>query len=288
MSAKTGSAHSRYAGLLPIEPPEDFLRPIDLKPEDVPFPKRRPSARKRPRARLLIAFCTGAAATLLWQWYGDAARGMITNLYPQLSWLAPPPALTAQNRHPPDLIAPAGASAEQLNAMSIDRDVVGQRVDERATAVAGDQEPTTRSTDQTTATKATGTPEGRADEASVQPKERFDRKPTEARPPQTLSERGKQLSAASRHDASCFPSASAVLRNHPGGWASWTLRAPGHEGTMCWYDAARPPVSDHRPRVSDYRSEMMRSEEIVGTGDTELFVPLALRGWPGLRAGWLP
>jgi hypothetical protein len=37
MSAITGSAYSRYAGLLlPIEPPEDFFRPIDLKPEIEP------------------------------------------------------------------------------------------------------------------------------------------------------------------------------------------------------------------------------------------------------------
>jgi hypothetical protein len=64
MSAKTGSAHSRYAGLLPIEPSDDFfrpidlksepielkLKPIDLKPEDVPFPNWEPSARKRPRS----------------------------------------------------------------------------------------------------------------------------------------------------------------------------------------------------------------------------------------------
>src|SRR6266550_1420535 len=104
MSAKTGSAHSRYAGLLlPIEPSEDFFRPIDLKPEridlkpeDVPFPNGQPSARKRPRSltRLLIAFCTGVAATLLWQSYGDAAREVITNSYARLGWLARRPALT--------------------------------------------------------------------------------------------------------------------------------------------------------------------------------------------------
>ena len=68
MSAKTGSAHSKYAGLLPIEPSDDFFRPIDLKPEpidlkpepiaeridlkpeDVPFPNWQLSARKRPRS----------------------------------------------------------------------------------------------------------------------------------------------------------------------------------------------------------------------------------------------
>src|SRR6266478_3295444 len=126
MSAKTGYAHSKYAGLLPIEPADDFFRPIDLKPEqpidlkpqridlepqridlepeDVPFPKWQPSARKRPRSptRFLIAFCTGIAATLLWQSYGDAAREVITNSYTQLGWLGPRLALTAQNPHPTD------------------------------------------------------------------------------------------------------------------------------------------------------------------------------------------
>jgi hypothetical protein len=319
MSAKTGSAHSRYAGLLPIEPPDDFLCPIDLKPEpidlkpepvdlrpeDVLSPNWQPRARTRSRApaRFLIAFCTGVATTLLWQSYGDAAREMIANLYPQLGWLAPRPALTAQNPHTPDVIAPAASSAEQLNVMRSDLDVLGQSVDKSATTIAADpepttrgtdqigvdQEPTTRSTDQTAATKTSSTPvETRADGASLQPTERFDIKPTEARSSRTLSERGKQLSAASRHDASCFPSASAVLQNHPGGWATWTLRAPGHEGTLCWYAAARPRVGDHRPGISHYRGETMRSEEIVGTADTELFAPFASSRRAGSWVGGLP
>jgi hypothetical protein len=44
------------------------------------------------------------------------------------------------------------------------------------------------------------------------------------------------LSLTPSQDAStCFPSASAVRRNYPEGRPSWTLRAPGHEGTRCWY-----------------------------------------------------
>jgi len=125
MSAITRSAHSRYAGLLlPIEPSEDFLRPIDL----VPLPNGQSAARKRPRVfgRFLIAFCTSVAAVLLWQSYGDAAREMVANLSRQLG---PRPALTAQNPHPTDVIglaAPAAPSAEKLNAMSFDFDAVGQ------------------------------------------------------------------------------------------------------------------------------------------------------------------
>src|SRR5262249_16636683 len=113
MSAITGTNYSRYAGLLPIEPPEDFFRPIDLIPEDVPFPDGQPLARKRPRspARFLIAFCTGAAAALLWLSHGDAAREMIVNSYRQLGWFAPRLALTAQNPHPPDVIGLAAPAA---------------------------------------------------------------------------------------------------------------------------------------------------------------------------------
>src|SRR5215468_4251792 len=104
MSAITGSDYPRYVGLLPIEPPEDFFRPIDLIPEDVPFPNGQPSARKRPRwlARFLIAFCTGVGATLLWLSYGGVARETIANSYRQLG------------RFAPRLAAPAAPSADKL------------------------------------------------------------------------------------------------------------------------------------------------------------------------------
>ena len=277
MSAKTGSAHSRYAGLLlPIEPSEDFFRPIDLKPEridlkpeDVPFPKRQPSARKRPRSltRFLIAFGTGVAATLLWQSYGDAAREVIANSYTRLGRLAPRPALTTQNPRPHDVVglaAPLAPSAEKLNATSFALDAVGQN--DIATTIVADREPTPRGTDQiaigqeqekTTrniaqtpitvdqapATKTSKiTVESQGNGASLQPAARL----TEARPPQTLPEKGKPLSATSGQDGSCFASASAVLQNHPGASPTWTMRARGHEGTMCWHAAARPRGSDPR------------------------------------------
>src|SRR5258708_2450087 len=84
----------------------------------------------------------------------------------------------------------------------------------------------------------------------------------EARPPQTLPERGRQFFAANRHDPTCFPSASAVRQNHPGGWPSWTLRAPGYEGTKCWYAATRTMAHDHR-------SEIQRKQTVPTTEKPE-------------------
>jgi hypothetical protein len=313
MTAKTSSAHSSYVGLLPIEPSDDFFRPIDLKPEsielkpeDVPFPNLQPPARKRPRSLApLIAFCTGVVGTLLWQSYADAAREMIANLYPQLGWLASLPALTAQNTHPSDVIVPAASaapSAERPNAMSFDFDVVGQNVEKIATHIAAGQEPRMRSTDQMAtgqeqtidnadqtaigvervpATKTNNvTDESQGEGASLQPAVGL----TEGRPPQTLTEKGKPLSPTS-----CFASASAVLHHHPGGWPTWTLRAPGHEGTMCWYAAARPRTSERRFRASDHRMEMMpRDNETVETTEKGLLAPPAPYGRGGSWEGGLP
>src|ERR1700680_3304023 len=46
--------------------------------------------------------------------------------------------------------------------------------------------------------------------------------------------------------STCFPSASAVRKDHPEAWPSWTWRAPGHEGTKCWYAATRATAHGHR------------------------------------------
>src|SRR6266852_8077731 len=92
----------------------------------------------------LITFCVGVAATLAWQSYGDAAREAVANTYPQLGWLAPQPAPTAQNA--PDVIALAAPAApspdqQQLNAMPLD--AVRQSVDR----IAASQEQITHSVD---------------------------------------------------------------------------------------------------------------------------------------------
>jgi hypothetical protein len=195
-------------------------------------------------SRFLIAFCSGAAATLAWWSYGDAARQMIASSYPQ----ALRRALTASDA--PDMIvpysSPLDAKLREPHTMrrSLDRVVAGQELTRNT-------DQTTTSVDQSPSAQADGTPiESRGDAASLQPTVPLNIKPTEAKALQTLSEKGKQLSAANQHDAPCFPSASAVLQNHPGGRPTWTMRAPNHEGTQCWYAAARPTVSQ-RPRASD-------------------------------------
>jgi hypothetical protein len=80
---------------------------------------------------------------------------------------------------------------------------------------------------------------GRAERAKTAPFQRtafLDIRPTEngieaGSPPQK-----EALSLTPSQDASpCFPSASAVRQNYPEERPSWTLRAPGHEGTRCWY-----------------------------------------------------
>jgi hypothetical protein len=327
MAMTRGPAH--YVGLLPV--------PARLTTvENELFSNGQSSFRKRAlRAfSLLIAFCTGVAATFAWWSYGDATRQAIANSYPQLGWLAPPHAAIVQKA--PDRIAPAGSNQRQLDArlgddlhairLSLDRIAAGQElmsgsIDEIATRIAA-QEPMTRSTDQTgvaagqepktrsidqaattittgqgqmtrntgqTTTSLDEAPsaktssmavESQGDAVSLRPALPSNINPTEAKPPQTSSERGKQLAAASGHDASCFSSASAVLQNHPGASPTWTMRAPGHEGTQCWRAAAPPNGSDHRPIAGDRRRETMPTEkEILGTAENTLFPPPTPYRW---------
>jgi hypothetical protein len=227
MSTTRGSAHSKYAGLLPIEPSDEFARPADLKKDQSSLGRQA----LRTLAQFLVTFFVFLAAMLAWLSYGNIAGQMTADLYRQLGFALP-------SRKLPDATALTASVAPYPAQQRLDAD-----------RIASDQEQMTRETDQT----ATGvTPaqtgdipvESRGDAASLQPTVRL--KPTETKRPQTLSEKGKLLSSASGHDASCFQTASAVLQNHPGGWPTWTLRAPGHEGAMCWYAAAHPRGRDHR------------------------------------------
>jgi hypothetical protein len=93
--------------------------------------------------RLLITFCIGVAVTLTWQSYSDAAREMIANSYPQLSWLAPR-AVVAQTA--PNMIVPTTSSPDpqELKAISADLATVRQKVDQLAGQVAAGQEQMAR------------------------------------------------------------------------------------------------------------------------------------------------
>jgi hypothetical protein len=177
MSAMSGSTHSKYEGLLPIKPPNIVLRPIDLNPEDVSIPDRQRSAWGLPS---LIAFCTGAAATLVW--HGDAAREMITNSY---RLFASPPALIGQNPRLPDVPAPAAPSAERLNTV---------RPNDKITTP-----PTTAiSSGQALAARAGVTVESQGGVPGAQPIAPLNIKPTETKPLEMLSEKGKPLAARPR------------------------------------------------------------------------------------------
>jgi hypothetical protein len=158
---------------------------------------------------------------------------------------------------------------QQLSAMSLNLDAVRQSIDriaagqdgmtrsldQIASSLAASQEQMTRSTDQTAtgigqalSANASGVKvESRDDAASLQPAARLNIKPTQAKPSE------KPLSAASAQDPSCLPSASAVLQNHPGSSPSWTLRAPGHEGTKCWHAATRTMESDQTKASDEVR-----------------------------------
>jgi hypothetical protein len=139
-----------YPGLLPVEPSVEPppVRPATL--ENDRLQSEQPSLRKRASrafSRFLITFCFGGASTLAWQSYGDAARAMIANSYPQLVWLAPQAEPVAQNV--PETTAPVAPSfdQQQLNAMSVELDAVRQSIDRIASSMTAIQEQMSRGAD---------------------------------------------------------------------------------------------------------------------------------------------
>jgi hypothetical protein len=102
-------------------------------------PTREPVKAGRFLVTFLIAFCFGVVATLAWQSYSDAPRGMIANLSPRLSWLAPSPA-------PVGADTPVTQSSDQegLKTISFGLAEVRQRVEEIAAQLAAVQEQMTR------------------------------------------------------------------------------------------------------------------------------------------------
>jgi hypothetical protein len=68
----------------------------------------------------------------------------------------------------------------------------------------------------------------------------------------------------------CFSSADQVRQENPGAWPSWTLRAPGHEGTKCWYASTRAAAHDHQTPVTarvehaGSKEDLERDGEVTG------------------------
>jgi hypothetical protein len=117
-------SEGRWAAEPPIDPP---LHPTEL---DL-IQNMRSSRVKRAflaLAGFLTVFCIGIAATLAWQSHGNAVRGMIANLSPQLAWLTPPAAPVAEAAP----TASASASPDQLAAISRSLAAVRQSVDRLA------------------------------------------------------------------------------------------------------------------------------------------------------------
>jgi hypothetical protein len=110
--------------------------------------------------------------------------------------------------------------------------------------------PSSKATDITAESR---TPEVETAPLQLQPMAPLDIKPTEneieRRPPETLPQKEGPSLTPSQDASICFPSASAVRQNYPEGWPSWTLRAPGHEGTRCWYPKKRTTAHDQRTEV---------------------------------------
>jgi hypothetical protein len=130
MSTMRRSAN--YAGLLPVTPSDEppILSTTTLENEQ--FPNGQPSLRKRAShalSRLLIAFCIGVVAGLAWRSYGDTARKIIANSYPQVRWLTPQPELVAQ-KAPEAVALAASPDHRQFDAMARDLDAIQQNVEQ--------------------------------------------------------------------------------------------------------------------------------------------------------------
>jgi hypothetical protein len=73
------------------------------------------------------------------------------------------------------------------------------------------------------------------------------------------------------HAFDCLPSAAAVRQQHPRAWPSWTLRAPGHEGGRCWYDATPSTAHGHQNEAAlehpnETREAIASPQKISETG----------------------
>jgi hypothetical protein len=74
----------------------------------------------------------------------------------------------------------------------------------------------------------------------------------------------------------CLSSAAAVREADPKAWPTWTLRAPGHEGSKCWYAATRSAGRDHQQEITIKRPTLDTEEALAAPQDTYGFAPRLL------------
>jgi hypothetical protein len=154
MGAMPSPEQSRlYAGLLPaidlsVEMPicaADLENDRSAKDEPAS-----PEGALRRLARAVITFYIGVAVTLAWQSYGDAARQMIANVSPRLSWLAPQaaaaPAVADTNEEITRSVDRIVAANQEEIARSVDRIVASsqEQIARSVARLAADQEQMAR------------------------------------------------------------------------------------------------------------------------------------------------
>lgn len=222
-------AQMRSGGAVPRRLPgvtrdEDGQPVVPLRATPVAPPPRKedPQPRSRVPRRFMVAVFGGAAAILVWWSYGNAAKRMIASL-------APPRIVTTQD------VPDAGTSPDDRT----DGEVIAQMP-----GTTEQSAPRTTRIDQIPPAEADAVPAEKPADTETPPAAASDKQPRDTKARPAVPEKSNQVVAANQYDSTCFPSASAVLRNHPGGHASWTMRAPGHEGTQCWYAA----LGEHRRR----------------------------------------
>jgi hypothetical protein len=154
MGAMPSPEQSRlYAGLLPaidlsVEMPicaADLENDRSAKDEPAS-----PEGALHRLARAVITFYIGVAVTLAWQSYGDAARQMIANVSPRLSWLAPQaaaaPAVADTNEEITRSVDRIVAANQEEIARSVDRIVASsqEQIARSVARLAADQEQMAR------------------------------------------------------------------------------------------------------------------------------------------------
>jgi hypothetical protein len=72
----------------------------------------------------------------------------------------------------------------------------------------------------------------------------------------------------------CLSSAAAVREADPKAWPTWTLRAPGHEGSKCWYAATRSTSHDYQQGTTIKRPTLETEEAVASPQETYGFAPL--------------